>query len=181
MNFIYETDRLYIQILNGTYAAQCLRFYQDDRELFERYEALRPDNFYTESYHRYLMNYEYNRILRGDLMRYYFFPKDDVDRMIGTVSLRNIVHGAYDKCEIGYKISSDYQGQGYAHEGIGRVLQIAFEELELRRIEAYCMPDNAPSIHLLESLDFLLEGRLRKYVQINGQYEDHLIYSLLRD
>ena len=97
MNFIYETDRLYIQILNGTYAAQCLRFYQDDRELFERYEALRPDNFYTESYHRYLMNYEYNRILRGDLLRYYFFPKDDADRIIGTVSLRNIIHGAYEK------------------------------------------------------------------------------------
>ena len=61
------------------------------------------------------------------------------------------------------------------------MLQIAFEELELRRIEAYCMPDNAPSIRLLESLGFLLEGRLRQYVQINGQYEDHLIYSLLRD
>ena len=181
MNFIYETDRLYIQILNGTYAAQSLRFYEDDRELFERYEPTRPNNFYTENYHRYLLNYEYNRILRGDLMRYYFFPKDDADRIIGTVSLRNIVHGAYEKCEIGYKLSGDYQGQGYAREGIACVLQIAFEELGLRRIEAYCMPENASSIRLLESLHFQPEGRLRQYVQINGRYEDHLLYSLLRD
>lgn len=180
MNFIYETDRMRIQILNGTYAAESLRFYEEDRELFERYEPLRPTNFYTENYHRYLMNYEYNQILKGDLMRYWFFPKNDPMRIIGTVSLRNIVHGSYEKCEIGYKLSSAYHRQGYAKEGIARVIQIAFTELDLHRIEAYCMPGNEPSINLLESLNFHLEGKLEKYVKIQGRYEDHLLFSLLR-
>ncbi len=180
MNFIYETDRLYIQVLNGTYAAESLRFYEEDRELFEQYEPSRPANFYTESYHRYLLNYEYNQILKGVMMRYWLFPKDDKGRIIGTVSLRNITHGSYEKCEIGYKLSSAYQGQGLAREGIGRILQIAFSELGLHRIEAHCMPDNEPSINLLEALDFHLEGRLEKYVKIRGRYEDHLLFSKLQ-
>lgn len=180
MQFTYETERLRIQILNGTYAAESLRFYEEDRELFERYEPARPHNFYTESYHRYLMNFEYNQIVKGQMMRYWFFPKQEPGKIIGTVSLRNIMHGSYQKCEIGYKLSSAYQGKGIAREGIARIIQIAFTELDLHRIEACCMPGNEPSINLLESLNFTLEGRLRKYALIQGQYEDHLLFSLIR-
>ena len=180
MNFVYETARLQIRILNGTYADQSLQFYEEDRELFEQYEATRPHNFYTEDYHRYLMNYEYNQILKGTMMRYWIFLKEEPGKIIGTVSLRNIMHGSYDKCEIGYKLSSAYQGHGYAREGIARIIQIAFTELDLHRIEACCMPGNEPSINLLESLNFTLEGKLRKFAKIRGQFEDHLLFSLLR-
>ncbi len=181
MNFTYETRRLQIRILNGTYADKSLRFYLDDRELFEQYEAARPQNFYTEHYHKYLMDYEYNQILNGVMLRYWLFPKEDPARIIGTVSLRNIQRGAHNKCEIGYKLSSAWQGRGLAREGIARIIQIAFAELDMHRIEAYCMPCNEPSINLLESLDFTLEGRLRKFAMIRGVYEDHLLFSLLRD
>ncbi len=179
MNFVYETPRLRIQILNGTYAAQSLRFYNENREQFERYEPLRPQNFYTEEYHRYLLNYEYNQILRGQMMRYWLFLKENPSQIIGTVSLRNITRGSYNKCEIGYKLDAAHQKCGYAREGIARVIQIAFTELGLHRIEACCMPGNEASINLLETLNFELEGRLRKYVQICGRYEDHLLFSLL--
>ena len=113
-------------------------------------------------------------------MRYWIFLKEEPGKLIGTVSLRNIMHGSYDKCEIGYKLSSAYQGHGYAREGIARIIQIAFTELDLHRIEACCMPGNEPSINLLESLNFTLEGKLRKYAKIRGQFEDHLLFSLLR-
>ena len=99
MNFIYETDRLRIQILNGTYAAESLRFYEEDRELFERYESLRPVNFYTENYHRYLMNYEYNRILKGDMVRYWFFPIGEVPFSSGATDRRFILTPTSRKAE----------------------------------------------------------------------------------
>lgn len=180
MNFTYETKRLRVRILNGTYASQALRFYNEDRELFERYEPLRVPNFYTESFHRYLMNYEYNQMLKGMMLRYWIFPKMDPGRIIGTVSLRNIMHGSYNKCEIGYKFSSAYHGQHYASEAIRRVIWIAFTELGLHRIEACCLPDNYASIQLLKALDFEQEGRMRGYTQIGGEYRDHLLFSLLR-
>ncbi len=180
MNFSYETKRLRIRVLNGTFAGQALRFYKEDRELFESCEPLRVPNFYTENFHRYLMNYEYNQIIKGMMMRYWVFPKMEPGRIIGTVSLRNIMYGSYNKCEIGYKLSSAYHGKGYASEAIRRVIWIAFTELNLHRIEACCLPENHASIRLLEALNFQLEGRMRQYTQIQGQYRDHLLFSLLR-
>ena len=180
MNFSYETKRTRIRILNGTNAAQALRFYKEDKELFERYEPLRVPNFYTENFHRYLMNYEYNQMVKGIMMRYWVFPKMEPGRIIGTVSLRNIMHGSYNKCEIGYKLSSAYQGQHYASEAIRRVIWVAFTEMGIHRLEACCLPDNEASIRLLEALDFELEGRMRGYTQIQGQYRDHLLFSLIR-
>lgn len=180
MNFTYETRRLRIRILNGTYAAQALRFYKEDRELFERYEPLRVPNFYTENFQRYMLNYEYSQIVKGTMIRYWVFPKRESRRIIGTVSLRNIMHGSYHKCEIGYKFSSAYQGQHYASEAIRRIIWIAFTELNIHRLEACCMPENDPSIRLLEALGFGLEGRMRQYTEIQGRYRDHLLFSLLR-
>ena len=113
-------------------------------------------------------------------MRYWIFPKCEPNRIIGTVSLRNIMHGSYNKCEIGYKFSSAYHGQHYASEAIRQVIRVAFTELNIHRIEACCVPDNQESIRLLQALDFELEGRMKGYVQIKGQYRDHLLFSLLR-
>ena len=55
---MYETAHLQIRILNGTYAEQSLRFYEEDRELFERYEPTRPHNFYMENYHMQIIKRE---------------------------------------------------------------------------------------------------------------------------
>lgn len=180
MNFIYETKRLQLRILNGTNAEETLQFYLNDRELFEKYEPARARNFYTEEYHRYLLNYEYNLIIKGTTVRYWIYPKDEPDTIIGTISLRNIMRGSYQKCEMGYKLSSAYQHRGLAREAIRKVIDIAFFDMDLHRIEACCMPENLASIRLLESLNFQYEGMLRSYAQICGRYEDHLLFSLLR-
>ena len=57
----------------------------------------------------------------------------------------------------------------------------AFESLRLRRIEAACVPGNAPSQRLLEKVGFQREGYARQYLCINGIWQDHLLYALLRD
>jgi ribosomal-protein-alanine N-acetyltransferase len=54
-----------------------------------------------------------------------------------------------------------------------------FAGLELHRIEAACIPDNARSIRLLEKAGFQREGYLRGYLKINGQWHDHVMFSLL--
>ena len=56
-----------------------------------------------------------------------------------------------------------------------------FDELNLHRITAYVLPDNAPSIRLLESRGFVLEGTARSYLLLHGYWRDHLQYSLVRN
>jgi ribosomal-protein-alanine N-acetyltransferase len=49
----------------------------------------------------------------------------------------------------------------------------------LHRIEAACLPENGPSIRLLEKAGFLPEGRARQYLCIAGEWRDHLLFARL--
>ena len=61
------------------------------------------------------------------------------------------------------------------------VIGFAFDTLHLNRIEAACLPHNQASIRLLEKVGFRREGYARKYLCIDGRWQDHLLYGLVRD
>ena len=174
----YETRRLVLKILEPDYAKQVLHFYLEDKELFERYESDRSPNFYTEEYHRTLLQVEYGLALRLQKIRFYVFLKEEPNHIIGTVSLYDI-SGVYSKADLGYKFSSKYHHKGYASEAVEKLLDIAFIELNIHRICAYVQEENIPSIHLLEGLGFEKEGICRDFLYLNGIWKDHLQYSLL--
>lgn len=179
MKFIYETDRLILKILDGTYASEVLRFYLANREIFERNEAQRPYNFYTEKYQRRVLNHEFNMCIKQIGIRFWIFEKTDPSHVIGTVCFRDIVRHIYQSCEIGYKFDSRFWHCGYAYETLKKCIEIAFYDLELHRITAHIMPDNAPSIQLVERVGFKQEGISRQSALIQGVWEDHMVYSIL--
>lgn len=180
MNLIYETDRLILKVLRPDAAKKVLCFYLDNKELFEKYEAARPDNFYTVKYQKSILLCEYNLAVQLSAVRFYVFLKDYPDQIIGTVCFRNIARSIYECCEVGYKFDSRFWHQGYATESLMEGIDIMFGDLNLHRIEACVMPENTPSIRLLESLYFKREGLLRQSARINGKWEDHYLYSLIR-
>jgi [ribosomal protein S5]-alanine N-acetyltransferase len=49
------------------------------------------------------------------------------------------------------------------------------------RVEAACIPSNAPSIRVLEKCGFDREGLARRYLCINGVWQDHLLFGLLHE
>ena len=56
-------------------------------------------------------------------------------------------------------------------------MDYAFEKLNLRRLNAACLPDNHRSAKLLLKLGFEEEGFAKKYLQINGQWQDHRLFG----
>jgi ribosomal-protein-alanine N-acetyltransferase len=60
------------------------------------------------------------------------------------------------------------------------VVEHAFTALELSRIEAACLPENAASRALLDRTGFRYEGVAESYLQINGRWRDHVLYANLR-
>jgi len=100
------------------------------------------------------------------------------DLVIGTCTLNNIVP-AHRRAEIGFALGRAYWGRGYAAEALGRLLEFAFNELGLHRIEADVDPRNARSIRLLEQLGFEREGHLRERWYVGGEALDGLFYGLL--
>lgn len=117
--------------------------------------------------------------VRQSGIRFWVYQKSDPEHVIGTVCLRNITRHVYQSCETGYKFDQLSWHHGYALEALCKCIQIAFYELNLHRITAYIMPDNAASIRLVQRAGFELEGIARKNAMVRGVWEDHAVYSII--
>lgn len=183
MQFIYQTDRLQLKILSGDQGKAVYQFYQDNKHFLEPFEPKRPENFYSPSFHNTNLTFEYRGFLNLAYFRYWLFPKEAQDTPdavpIGSLCFHNIQRGAFQKCNLGYKLSENACHQGYMQEALSFLIPVFMEELNLHRIEAYVQPDNHPSVRLLTKLGFLEEGYLTSYAEINGQWKDHLIFSYI--
>ena len=102
-------------------------------------------------------------------------------RLTGGITIGNIRHGVSQSAQIGYWTGERYAGKGYMQDAIRAVIAHAFGPMRLHRIEAACIPENTRSIRVLEKAGFTREGLLRSYLRINGQWRDHLIFSLIAD
>jgi ribosomal-protein-alanine N-acetyltransferase len=101
----------------------------------------------------------------------------DGDAPIGWVSLRISEH-ALESGEIGYSLLAEHRGRGLATEAVQAVIDEAFSKGKLRRLHAYCMPENAPSRSLLRRLGFREDGVVRKGASLRGRAVDVVSYSL---
>ena len=177
MNYFCETERLVLQVLPAYYNGQVLDFYERNRQHLEPWEAEREKNFYTEGYQKALLEAEYHEIMKGRMLRHYLFLREQPDRVIGSVSASGIRYGAFECCNIGYKMDKNYCGQGLAREAVEKLVEILFVEYHLHRIEAMVHPKNAPSIGLLEGLLFQREGLSKDAAKLNGQWQDMYRYA----
>jgi ribosomal-protein-alanine N-acetyltransferase len=102
-------------------------------------------------------------------------------RLAGQVTLDNIVRGALRSGYLGYWIDRSSAGRGMASLAVALVCDHAFSAVGLHRIEADIRPENLPSQRLVERLAFQREGLLRRYLDIDGDWRDHLSYALLAE
>jgi ribosomal-protein-alanine N-acetyltransferase len=102
-------------------------------------------------------------------------------RLIGQVNLTGIIRGPFQNALLGYSMDERHNGKGLMTEAVGLCAKFAFETLKLHRIQAAVMPHNTGSIRVLEKNGFSREGYSRRYLFINGQWEDHVLYALLSD
>jgi [ribosomal protein S5]-alanine N-acetyltransferase len=98
-------------------------------------------------------------------------------KIVGGVTLSQIIRRSVDSGFLGYWTSSDQLRQGYAYESVSAFVDYVFEDLKLHRIQASCMPANHPSLNLLSRLGFEKEGFAKEFLNINGRREDHLLFA----
>ena len=101
-------------------------------------------------------------------------------RLMGAITLNNIRRGPVQAGTLGYWIGAEFARQGFMREAIAGMVHHAFTALDLSRIEAACLPENAASRGVLESSGFKYEGVAQAYLQINGRWRNHVLYANLR-
>ncbi|MEI4273090.1 GNAT family protein [Klenkia sp. LSe6-5] len=102
-------------------------------------------------------------------------------RLVGQVTLDNVVRGAMRSAHVGYWLDRAAAGQGVASLAVALVCDHAFGPVGLHRIQADVRPENARSCRLVERLGFREEGLLRSYLHIDGDWRDHRCYALLAE
>lgn len=115
----------------------------------------------------------------GSALPLFLFRRED-EVLVGAITLDNIRRGPAQAGTLGYWTGKPFSRQGFMREAIGGVVHFAFTRLDLSRIEAACLPENAASRGLLETSGFKYEGVAQSYLQIDGRWRTHVLYSSLR-
>jgi len=102
-------------------------------------------------------------------------------QLAGQVTVDNVVRGAMRSGHLGYWIDRAVAGRGMASLAVALVCDHAFGPAGLHRLQADIRPENGPSQRLVQRLGFTQEGLLRRYLDIDGDWRDHLTFSLLAD
>jgi ribosomal-protein-alanine N-acetyltransferase len=136
-----------------------------------------PDELSRASFRRRVRHYL--RDLRENVGYALFIHDVDSDALVGGLTLCNVRRGVTQSCTLGYWVGAKYANQGYMTSAVRAVVPFVFDSLELHRLEAACLPTNAASMRLLERTGFKREGLARRYLRINGAWQDHLLYALL--
>lgn len=108
------------------------------------------------------------------------FSRPDM-HLLGGLTIGYIRRGAAQSCMIGYWMGQRHAGKGHMLAALNVAIPYIYGQLQLHRIEAACIPDNWKSVRLLEKAGFEREGLLRRYLKINGEWRDHIMFSRLPD
>jgi len=123
----------------------------------------------------------YGRDMRDDLAYPFFLFDIDSDNIVGGLTLSNVRRGVAQSCALGYWIGEPYARNGHMTAAMTTIIPYVFKTLQLHRLEAACLPFNEASVRLLKRSGFNEEGYARRYLRINGKWQDHLLFGLIAD
>ncbi len=178
---IYKTNRLFLVQPNVNMASEIVDFYSRNKDFFKDFDPQRPDVFYKVNTHKDIIKRELEEIKLKRMLKFWIYKIEDKKRIIGMINFSNITMGVFLSTTVGYKLDEFEQHKGYMTEALKAAIIIVFKELKLHRVEANIMPHNKPSLELAKRLGFEYEGLAKKYLKINGKWEDHVHMTIIND
>jgi ribosomal-protein-alanine N-acetyltransferase len=137
------------------------------------------DDLTRPAYRRRLRRYQ-REIQEATGYPFLVFRSADM-ALVGGLTLSHVVRGVTQSCSLGYWMGERFAGRGFMTAAVKAVIPFVFDTLRLHRLEAACLPHNAASIRLLEKAGFTREGYARRYLNIDGRWQDHLLFAIVSD
>ena len=101
-------------------------------------------------------------------------------KLVGMISF-HFINWKTKYTSIGYYLAKETEGKGVITSCIKALINFAFKELVLNKVEIQCAESNIKSRKIPERLGFKQEGISRDAERINDHYNDVVTYSLLRN
>ncbi|MGF1567109.1 MAG: GNAT family N-acetyltransferase [Nodosilinea sp.] len=168
-----NTERLLLRPLNETDVEVLYTIFSDAAVM--RYWKTAPWEHIGEARDAIANDFEARRT--GDYLQLGIEKNADA-QLIGTCTLFNF-NRQCQRAELGYVLARSAWGRGFMAEALSALIDYAFTDLNLRRLEAEIDPRNTASAKTLARLGFLKEGHLRDRWIVNGEVSDSDLYGLL--
>ena len=169
---IQDESRTWLDEPRAEHAREFIAAMQDSRGLHHPWLTAPND---PETWRRYLL-----RLQRSNEAGFLIRLAGN-NAICGVVNLNVITYEALCSAYLSYYAVREYAGKGYMKEGLQQVIDHAFVEMGLHRLEANIQPGNERSVRLVESLGFECEGYSPNYLRINGKWRDHERWAVLSD
>jgi ribosomal-protein-alanine N-acetyltransferase len=171
-------DGVYLRLSEMRDYPQWAGLRERSRAFLTPWEPLWPLDDLTRASFRYRVRRHAEEMARDESYSFFIFREQD-DVLLGGLSLGHVRRGVSQATTLGYWMGEPHAGQGYMSRAVRAAIGYAFEKQGLHRVEAACLPNNEPSKILLQRVGFQQEGYARSYLNINGQWRDHLLFALL--
>ncbi len=110
-----------------------------------------------------------------------FIILNETNLKIGMANLININYKD-GNAEHGLLLDKIYQGKGYGYSVVMAIMNYAFNELRLNRLETTIIANNQPSLKLFTNkCGWKQEGILRKWYFRKGEFIDKIFLGILRE
>ncbi|WP_017462767.1 GNAT family N-acetyltransferase [Dyella ginsengisoli] len=174
----WRTARLSCRLARPDDAEALWRYRTANREHLAPWEPLRDEAYYTSAHSRRTLEEWMLGVAQDRAYPILMFDPDERE-MLGSFTFSNVVRGPFQACLLGYGLAAGLQGRGLMREALTPALDWAFGTLGLHRVMANYLPRNERSGRLLAALGFEREGLARRYLQIAGVWEDHVLTAKL--
>ena len=171
-------DGLYLRPAVGGDFAAWAQLRANSRAFLTPWEPTWPEDDLTRAAFRRRLRRQVEDMARDESFAFLIFDSA-TDALLGGLTLGGIRRGVAQAATLGYWMGAAHAGRGHMTRAVAAAATYGFSTLRLHRIEAACLPENLPSITLLERNGFRREGLARAYLRIDGAWRDHLLYALL--
>ncbi len=171
-------ERVILRLPTTRDAVSIVEYLKRNREFHRATDPIRSEESYTPAYWKRTVRVIHREFQLDASVRMVLFHNDEPSRVIGVVNFNQIVRGVFQAAYLGYAIDEGEEGKGLMTEALRLGIEYTFVERNLHRIMANYIPENAKSARVLEKLGFVIEGRAKEYLKINGRWQDHVLTSL---
>ena len=176
---VLQNDNLVLRPLKLRDKKEWTKLRQRNQNWFQQWESTVPDEFSDgkASFYQIVKNLR----VEAKAQRSLPFVMEIDKKIAGQITVANINYGSTRSAYIGYWIAEEFAGRGYTPLAVAMAIDHCFQILNLHRIEITIRPENLKSLRVVEKLGLRSEGLRPKYLHIDGDWRDHLVFAINKD
>ncbi len=169
-----QRGELRVQMWSTTDIEEMGDYWERNRRHLSPTQPLRDPEFWTVEGQRQRVERASNDVAVGRM--YPFLVRED-GQLVAEIGLSDVARGVFQSCHLGYSVDADRLRRGVASWAVAAVVDMAFHDLGLHRLQAATMVENEASQGVLQRCNFDRIGVAPGYLAIAGGWRDHVLWQ----